>query len=260
MNWYRAKTVLIILFILTNIFLFYNIVFSGKNNFYISDDIIKYTVSVLENNGITINSEIIPRKKFSAHQFEADNIIESYDEFAKNVLGEDCVKISDILYESAAGTVEYNGDKFTITANSENITENFADEKDAVSFLKNFGIHISDFEYNQGTFEKKVDNLCVFNSELSVIQSENGTVISGVWFEKNSKSISSSNEMKPITSVLIDFISDENRPQGNIEITGLEWGYMVYDTENYHKSIVPVPVWKITLADGSYVYMDARAN
>jgi hypothetical protein len=67
---------------------------------------------------------------------------------------------------------------------------------------------------------------------------DNHVKISGVWFEKKSDKIPSQNELKPITTVLIDMLSSPDRPKENVEISNIELGYMVYETETFHKSVV----------------------
>ncbi len=260
MNWYKAKTILIVFFIITNLFLFYNIIFGSQDEHYINDDVVLYTAQILKNNQIFVDTGKIPRKKVSAAQFEADNIISSYEEFSKKILGDECTKISENSYQSSAGTLDFSGDRFTATIKSYPQID-LSTAKSALSVLDNLNIKISDYEYENGRFTKKINNLEVFDCELKISQNQSGELtISGVWFEKNSKQINSGGEMKPITTVLIDFISDAHKPQGEINIKNLGWGYMVYETDTYHKSIVPVPVWKLEFSDGNYVCMDARAN
>lgn len=259
MNWYRAKTILIVFLAIINVFLLYNIIFNNGSFFYINKDIVANTAEVLKNNGITINPDIIPRKVLSAKQFEADNIITGYDEFAKKALGEDVKKISDNSYEGKRGSIEFSGDRFTLV--TELTADNLFEEKNARAFLKSFGIDISDYKYENGVFKKSVDKLDLFNTEISIKQQKDGKIqISGVWFEQAENTVSEETELKPITSVLVDFISSPQRPEGNPEISNLTLGYIVYDTELYHKSMVPIPVWKIEFSTGNYVYMDARSN
>lgn len=258
MNWYKAKTILIVFLVITNAFLLFNIIFNVKDGTYISDKTISETAAILHNNGIDIDESIIPHKNVNAGQFEADNIIEGYQSFAEKLLGENPEKISDTQYTSEKGTLEFSGDFFAFTQKGD---VSHGDEKMDRELLHSLGIDISDYVYQQGVFSKKVNKLNVFNSRLSVDQNEQGEVtVSGVWFEKNSNKILSPGTMKPITAVLIDFISSPERPQGGISIVNLEWGYTVYETEVFHKSIVPVPVWKIELSDGEKIYMDARNN
>ena len=94
MNWYKAKTILIVFLVITNAFLLFNIIFNVKDGTYISDKTISETAAILHNNGIDIDESIIPHKNVNAGQFEADNIIEGYQSFAEKLLGENPEKIS----------------------------------------------------------------------------------------------------------------------------------------------------------------------
>lgn len=257
MNWYKAKTVLIVFFVITNTFLLFNVISNGRNDTRIAEEVLEYTAEVLANNGIKIDKERIPKKKRRARQVETDNIITGYDEFALMVLGEDYKKLSETEYESAGGTLSFSGDYFCYNGKSEYP----AGEEGDVKLLRDMGLEISGFEYDAGVFSKKINRLSVFNSQITVEHLEDSAVrVSGVWFEENESKLSDAGTVKPITSVLIDFISSPERSGENVEITDLEWGYMVYETEIYHKSIVPVPVWKIEMSDGKNVYMEAQNN
>lgn len=264
MNWYRAKTILIVFFVLTNIFLLYNIIFTGRNDTYIKDEIILYTTDILKKNGIEINTDI-PKKKKTVRQFNANNIVTDYDEFAKTLLGEEYQKTSENAYVSGIGELTFAGDRFSFKPNGYKIEKTYKNKADmAKECLKAFKINISDYtaeETEEGVlFKKEIDNMEVFNSEITVKFSKDAlSEISGVWFEKSSD-ISAMAEMKPITSVLIDILSSPEKPSENSKITGLTLGYMVYDTESYHKSLMPMPVWKINFDGNNFIYMDARGN
>lgn len=264
MNWYRAKTILIVFFVITNIFLLYNIVFTGRGDVYIKDEIILYTTDILKKNGIEMNTDI-PKKKKSIRQFNANNIVSDYDEFAKNVLGESVEKTGENTYKSSVGELAFSGDRFSLKLNTYKIAKPSKNKIDtAKNCLKTFKINISDYmakETDDGVyFKQEIDGMQVFNSGLSVkISGDNLSEISGVWFEKSSD-IADTSEMKPITSVLIDILSSPECPKENTQITDLTLGYMVYDTESYHKSIMPMPVWKINFGKDNFIYMDARGN
>ena len=62
MNWSRAKTILIILFLCTNIFLLTTIILSSGRNSNVTEDIVASTVQILKENGVEISPDIIPRK------------------------------------------------------------------------------------------------------------------------------------------------------------------------------------------------------
>lgn len=259
MNWGKAKTILIVFFVIIDMFLLVNIISNKREAVIIKGDTVENTVAALAKNGIRLSKNIIPGTNTEAKQFEADNIIADYDEFAKKTLGESAVKIAEGSYESERGTLTLSGDSFCIAGDT--AEEYPKSESEARTLLRNWGIEPGEAKYKDGTFVKCVYGLEVFNSQISIKKTEDGRLgISGVWFEKNSNQLSSAGSMKPITSVLIDFISSPERPEGEVEIIGLEWGYMVYETDSFHRSIVPVPVWRIELSGGESVYMDARNN
>ena len=62
MNWSRAKTILIILFLCTNVFLLTALALSSVNKSVVSEEIISSTVDILERNGVKISAGIIPEK------------------------------------------------------------------------------------------------------------------------------------------------------------------------------------------------------
>ena len=235
-----------------------NLYSNNKDTLFLKKDVVKSTISVLNKNGVKINDSIIPKKIVTLKQFEADNIIKSYDEFAMSVLGKDYKKISDTRYESLEGYVEFLGDRFDINIKYEG---NLPSSKgDIEKLFEKFNLKITDFEYKNATVYKKNGKYDIYDCSITLKKDGNNLKISGVWYQKNSNKISNGDEIKPITSALIDFLSDPLKPQGQCEIKNIRLGYMVYETTSYHKSIVPMPVWELNLSDNQKVYISARAN
>ena len=85
-------------------------------------------------------------------------------------------------------------------------------------------------------------------------------MIYGVWFQKKTEPVTTDAELKSAAAVLVDFLSSPDRPEGELTIEGVELGYMIYETENFHKSIVPISAWQVSLSSGGNVYLDARSN
>lgn len=259
MNWSKAKTVLIFFFVIINVFLFYTILGRSLNNYYVSKETVNNTVEILKNSGITIDKDIIPRRIQSASQFEADNIIVSYEEFAKKMLGENYLKISETEFKGDNGSISYYGDKFIFKSKYSGDTSK--NESNLLSILNSYGITLSDYTYVDGCFKKNIDGKKVYDCELNFdFTPENELIIYGVWFQKKSEPITTDAELKSAAAVLVDFLSEPNRPQGDVVIENIELGYMIYETENFHKSIVPISAWEITLSSGEKVYLDARSN
>ena len=217
-----------------------------------------YPLSIKNKNGVKINDSVIPKKNVTLTQFEADNIIKSYDEFAESVLGEDYKKISNTRYEGEKGFIDFFGDKFDINIEYDG---NLPAKKDSIEKLfQEFNLKITDFEYREGTIYKKSGKYDIYDCNINLKKEHDILKISGVWYEKNSNKIFNDDGIKPITSALIDFLSDPLKPQGQCEIINIKLGYMVYETTSYHKSIVPMPVWEFELSNNKKVYISARAN
>ena len=270
MNWSRVKTVLIILFLCTDIFLL-GIYFTSKySSSVISDDVIASTIQVLKNNNITVDPSVIPKKMSDIQYAEAENVIPDYEAFAKNLLGDQMQKI-DFGYESNRGKVTFYGDRFNFIKNtdvyltSDIMTVN--DEKTAKDVasmeLKNLGFNLdnaktsvttSEFGYSI-LFENSANGLPIFNSQVTAVVSKNGlTSVSGIWFNET-LSQDGTSSVKSITSALIDFIPQVST---KTQITGIELGYNIFDRTSYHKSATLIPVWKITTKDGNTYLLDAR--
>ena len=258
MYWSKVKTILIFFLIITNVFLLMNLYSNNKDTLFLKKDVIKSTVQVLNKNNVFIDQSIIPKRIVKLKQFEADNLIKSYDEFAKSILGKDADKISETRFESDKGYVEFSGDKFDIFINYK---EKLPESKDDLEKLfESFNLNITDFEYKDGVVYKKSGKYYLYDCKISLKKDGENLKISGVWYEKNSNKIFNGDEIKPITSALIDFISDPEKPLDRCEIKNIKLGYRVYETTSYHKSIVPVPVWELELSKNQKIYINARTD
>ena len=116
MNWSRVKTVLIILFLCTDIFLLATYLTSKYASSTISPEVIEATVDVLASNDITVDPSIIPQKIPGVMSFEAENVIFDYEAFAKSILGEKFTQ-TESGYEGVMGTISFSGDRFDFIRN-----------------------------------------------------------------------------------------------------------------------------------------------
>ncbi len=262
MNWSRAKTILIALFLVVDLFLLTTIL---KGSDAITPEIISSTVDILSANGITVSADMIPSNVKSAPYSEAENVIESYDEFAKLLLGEDCYLSGDNSFSSNGATVSFSGNSFIYK--NKNISNSIAGDKNpqniASVFLKSIGFDLSDAKISYQasgndanvTFSNYAGSLPVFNSSVTVsLSDEEITSISGTWFNVISTRGQDA-ALKSITSILIDSVADFEK---GTRITALDLGYTLPDSVAFHKSAVLIPVWQITTESGQMYYPDAR--
>ena len=270
MNWSRVKTVLIILFLCTDIFLLATYLTSKYASSTVSPEVIESTVAVLKNNNITVDSAIIPAKTPIVMSLDAENVIDDYESFAKKFLGTD-ITATDSGYESVAGKITFFGDRFNFQKNPmlDALTDVIpvTDEKIAkdlvTSTLQQIGFDLKNAEIitkksDSGftvTLENKANSLPIFNSQVVAELSKGGiTSVSGTWFNETESQNGNSN-IKSITSALIDFIPNAKTPD---KITKIEFGYNIFDKASYHKSSTLIPVWKVTTKNGETYLLDAR--
>lgn len=270
MNWGRIKTILIILFLFTDIFLALIIFNSNKKETSVSPEVIDAAVEILNSHGISIDKSVIPSKIPSAPILQADNVITDYDEFAKKLLGAEFT-INGSTYSSADAKLTFTGDTFTFEsekkpAPSKNAAQNKI-EKATFSRLKKLGFDVSDAKavsvsIENGTCKIKIRDyykkMPVFSSEINVVATENDIIsLYGCWY--NRRSSGQSNLLKSTAAILVDFAPkyDGDTPA---KISSTELGYSAFDIETYHKSASLIPVNRIRLDSGKEYFMDARAE
>lgn len=270
MNWKSAKTILIVFFICSNLFLLTTIILSTEKTSIITDDIRTSTVMILKNNGIEINPDVIPRKIKNAPILEAENVIDDQEKFAEKLIGPIIEQQGDI-YKGKDAHIKISGDYFelipAIPSHTE-LTKKINPENAlqvASSILKIYGfsddaelsLEINDDMYIvQST--KKDDDMCDFSSRLELKMSEAGiTKLSGRWFLKK-KEVSPLPTLKSVTSVLIDYISLNDRTIGDEKIVQLDFGYMLSEQDNeYHNEATLIPAWQITLSNNRKYVLSA---
>lgn len=287
MNWSKVKTILIVLFLCTDIILGMGLISSERKASITDAETINTAAELLSRHGITVNPDLIPRKNPDADYIEAENIILDYDAFVNefsDVMGGTPRKTSENTYETDTAVMSFSGDGFSLKTKRTKKEFNDVTAKGdyakraadmAKDMLKAHGISATEFktqktEYGYDvTFSGKYGGLPIFCSEITVTvtgfetfdeNSElNGVAdISGSWFVPSAETGDAST-LKSVSGILIDFISVRGSDEP-AEITDLTFGYTIFDSDTLHRSATLIPVWRITLSDGSVHYMDARSS
>lgn len=267
MYWYRAKTILIIFFICMNVFLLVNLMYTTNKSNIVTPEIISSTVDILSRNGIKISPEIIPAKTSSLKTAEMTNAITDKDVFAQYMCGDDIRSVSEDSFEGKNGNLSMHGDKFIFVPSSQWSFKAYS-ETIETEFLTNAGVDFSDSIKEEITSGDKkiiryintINGYKIFDSYIKItVNSSSNDVetIEGVWFNKTGR-LGSTIALKSVTGVLIDFILTPGRTQGDTSVTSLELGYTSSDDDIYHQSTVLLPVWNITLNDGTSYCIDTR--
>ena len=180
MNWGRIKTILIILFLVTDIFLALIIFNSELKETKVSPEIADAACEILEKHNISIDRALIPSDIPSAPVLQADNAITDYYDFAEKLLGSGFT-VSQNTYSTEDKTLSYSGDTFTFNCKKKpDITGNIRQSelrKATFSQLKELGFDMSDAKAvsvssANGIYTMKIRDyyrkMPVFSSELTV--------------------------------------------------------------------------------------------
>lgn len=268
MNWSKVKSIMIVFLILVNLsfltYIVYEEVRTNKRN----EQMAETVTMLLGSRGITVDKKLVAKslKIENAQSLYAYNFISNYEGFAKTALGETATKIDTNNFKSELGTLSFKGDCFEIKASNEKnlyiskITKVNA-QSVAKEYLKKLEIDTKNakkeiLEENsllKVKFYENINELPVFNSEIEITMNSSGIVgVCGNWYNVNSQN-SSMSELKNISGILVDYMNIKKKS----EITNIELGYSIHDTNTYHESVFLTPVWKITDASG-VTYIDAR--
>ncbi len=292
MNWSKAKNILIMAFIITNIFLIYNINedIKANNYFYeVSEERIQDVINILEDRNIFIDTDIpqeTPKLPMVTVEYE------TYDgeKIAKDILGSYTKIDSKFIKGNEFIQTEY-GDKLLIynkdiTVDNFNIIDTDDAKEIADKFIQEKGFDGEDVVYwdtvqkDNGQYEviykQRYNDLFIGDSDKDnnnendvnmrvIIQ--NGEVINfrRKWLNVEGPRVNSKRVI-PVTKALLMAIEDiENvTEEKKVVITDISLGYILdisklynfikwYDIDTGDAS----PYWRITLENKECIYIEA---
>lgn len=298
MNWSKAKTILIILFLFTDCFLFVTFAKAIYKSNSVNSEVIASAAELLNSNGIEISNDIIPLSLRLCKYAEADNVISDYAEFAEKILGEKCEKIGGFSYKSERGEISFDGDRFEFSANTpandaESTSghgevaegegeipngdkgEKYA-KKTAKNFLKSVGFDLSnsvEIELksggNDGDFKSRnrdFEYVFTFKSKVNGLTFFDNFVtvtVTGGQISAVSGTWFNQNDTTgknyDIRPITSPLIDLLQLENRPEKISAIDFGYTVSDKGEYHKSAVLVPIWVLTEEDGTDHVFDARS-
>lgn len=250
MDWAKAKTILIIALIITDIFLLYNYVSSHRGGGEIDNT--EMLISVLEESGISVTD--IPDEHSDMPALQVRHI-EPVDEEVKSLIesagirvdNSDKDNLEDAYIEAASDFVEYLGmmsdyavpEYVVLSDTGRNNSFPHADREVVFRCVRN-------------NYELSGSNMiCVFDDgELTGFESN--------WFEP----VEFSGSKLPTISAsfaLISYMTDKPENE-EVTIEEMEMVYWVREDSYEGESVIAdtaLPAWKMTLADGREIFIDA---
>ncbi|MBM7615540.1 two-component system regulatory protein YycI [Alkaliphilus hydrothermalis] len=290
MDWSKAKNILIIAFILTNIFLFYHVgkgLLVGGELDLVSNEYILNVERHLNEKGIYVSGEI-PREIISLPKVRVKYKIYDHEETAELFLGKDYYKVSEGTYGSQHQQLIIEGNKKIRYYNAsrtkvmDKISEVKAQEI-SNEFLKEKGfltedVHLKQIFYQSGP-ELEQDSMTyklvyhqVFKkrflgeSYINVYVNHDGVVgFESMLLEIEGNDSQQKNLLIHATEALLKKMNEIiNDNQDKIVIRNIEVGYYInpYDLTDWQsiESGDAVPAWKITLENGKVYYVEALEN
>lgn len=271
MNFARAKTILIFIFIFVNIFLLliYNLFILDEKK--IDNETL---FQVLLNNNVVVNEGIIKEQKKVLPGVEVINLVNDSDKLALSFLGKEYKKESDTLYKTQKASLSISKQliEFNILNPSDkkynDISILNAGNK-IINTLSKYGMDKSNISvYNAGEGSKddfyievayNYGDTPVFNHSLYAVadkkglKSLKGTVISFNEIKNQQYNIIT------VSDVLLDFIDniDVKNADGKTVITDVKLGYY-FSVNELEVSTYAIPAYEIKLENGKLYYYDAR--
>lgn len=263
MDWYKIKSILIVLFLLINILLL-GLLFHNNIKDARADRMeIESAVQVLKLNNINVSPDKVDSKPSRSYAITILNPMSDAGVFAEKMLGgTPSVQGREYLFETKK--LKINGINFIYqnTLYKEAVTPNHNLVKSAKKELINMGFDMkysrSQIINNTIIFTQRVHGSELFGSRLSVTVCDRGIItVTGSWAEVSRVS-KSDVVITSAAEALIDFLRDENRPAEATEIASVKFGAgLTLDASDY-RTAETVPLWKITLKNGKEYFYDAR--
>lgn len=277
MQWSRVKTILIVIFIIVNIYLLINYFHSSQNGVTVSPAVVDDAVSILSSNSIQIDKRVIPTTSPQVRVFDVANLYGSNESIAEVFLGEGYFKNDQSVYNLENKSLWINNGNFDFVFDQKDAMpipklkglEEDACKKYAEDLLKEYKLNGSYVKCSSSILENNIrilsyqivfDDRMVTDSSLRIHISEMGVVkMEGRNWLGDTIYEGSYITTRTAVEALVNFAKnpkiDKSTP---IEIIGVEERYYFGARAPESKTISAIPVWCIiTKHHGVFLY-DAR--
>lgn len=274
MNWAKAKTILIIVFLLLNIFLvmIYSSILKSR-----SETDIKQLTQVLEKNNITLAQNVLKKTPDKLHSVELLNLAGDSKNCAENFLKDEYTAVGEnefrkgsqtlLISRSTVEFIDSDPQDFSYQGQSEERTEKkVSEELDRLGISKNTLQCVRRFRNSSGDlvliYNLKYRGFSVFNSAVQVTVCQSGiTGIKGVLLAVNEEnSLNMQYEILNSQNILLELLSNpelnDRTPQ---EISEVHLGYYI-PKNDFVMSAEAIPAYQIVMENGKVYYYDARVS
>ncbi len=274
MNWGRAKTILIIMFILVDIFLFFVLIQTRKDAVEIPDETLQATVQILQGKGIDIQKELIPKFRLVNQNIMMRNYFEEPTKTAELILKEFETNLADeqkrhYIFEGEKALLIVKDTHFKYQAKGEaKPYEKDVKPAEKVVFnqLKKLGFKgnemvIVNSKTENGLFTAQVvpvyKDLKIYGISMTVTADREKILqLEGNWFRAQDAESYETETLLDVTAVLAGLTyRQDGWPK---QITGIENGFYASDAFLNSREIAAVPIYAVMDKNGKIKCFDAR--
>ncbi len=274
MNWAKAKTILIIVFLLLNVFLFltYSSILKSK-----SETDVKQLTQVLEKHNMNLAQNALKKTPVKLHSVELLNLAGDNKSCAENFLKDGYTTVNEREFKKGSQTLLINRSEVEyIDSDPQNfsyqdISEERAEKKvskeltrlgipeDTLQCVRRFR---NSSDHLVLVYNLKYGDFSVFNSAVQVIVCQTGiTSIKGVLLAVNETNpLDMQYEILNSQNILLELLSNpELNDQIPQEILEVNLGYYI-PKNDFVMSADAIPAYQIVLGNGKIYYYDARVS
>lgn len=280
MNWGRAKTILIMLFVCVDIFLAIVLMQTRANVSTLSEESIAATVQVLGKHNISLDGAIIPEKRVENCNVIMRNHFDDPIAIAKEMLNEFTIQKADeakveYQFESKEAFLKVSEARFSYSKLKNRAPYKAGNEpsKDAMaskvhSELSKLGFQKKDMVIVNGRFENgiyhcdvlpAIGDAKIYGIKMQVTADRQELLhVEGSWFRPEGTDFYAGESLMDITSVLTTMVyRDEFH---GMQITGLETAFYAGGDYLQSREIEAVPVYVVTTKTGRQIFFDGRTG
>jgi hypothetical protein len=271
MDWSRAKTILIAVFLILNIGLFVSIAVTrlGDSS---TADAVESTIRILQQKNVVLRCEI-PTGNSKAYSLDYESNVLDRSKIAQKLLGDGYFKAE----KAEGGERQIKGDKTLLFRNNDTFIytspggdgglEGISDRKSVESYLRSFigdmGIGMSSFvldlfeEKEDGSvrvlFTEEYKGFLVFDNYVDVLLDKNGIISLDCRYKKVKGFLNDSTAVMPAHQVLLKNFVDS----GSIVITAIDKGFKGYEIDGETKESSEGPAWRVMVESIGPLYFRA---
>lgn len=274
MNWAKAKTILIIVFLLLNVFLFltYSSILKSK-----SETDVKQLTQVLEKHNMNLAQNALKKTPVKLHSVELLNLAGDNKSCAENFLKDGYTTVNEREFKKGSQTLLINRSEVEYIDSDpqdfsyQDISEERAEKKvskeltrlgipeDTLQCVRRFR---NSSDHLVLVYNLKYGDFSVFNSAVQVIVCQTGiTSIKGVLLAVNETNpLDMQYEILNSQNILLELLSNpELNDQIPQEILEVNLGYYI-PKNDFVMSADAIPAYQIVLGNGKIYYYDARVS